>query len=200
MWRAWTVSCVCAGVRFVTPLEDLQQLEEVGNAEVEFRLHAVQMHTATPLPGLVQSTDPQITLISMQPRILLVENFLSGVECQASSQWCILCQHSSCWQACFCLSVKWLTGHGVCQHRWQTKVLVQKACQFLIAMWHERHKQILLGCRESLSLPDQICTEAELPEVRLQDVICIKLRIHVLQCSAMLWVTDDTSASQVQVT
>ncbi|KAL3139959.1 procollagen-proline 4-dioxygenase activity protein [Trebouxia sp. C0009 RCD-2024] len=70
-------------VRFVAPLEDLQQLEQVGLAEVEFRLHAVHIHTAMPLPGLVQSTDPHITLISLQPRILLVDNFLTTTECQA---------------------------------------------------------------------------------------------------------------------
>lgn len=80
-----SVGFVCSGVRLVAPLEDLQQLERMGSAEVEFTLHDVQIHIATPLPGLVQSTDPHITLISLQPRILLVENFLSATECQASS-------------------------------------------------------------------------------------------------------------------
>ena len=79
------VKSVCSGVRFLAPLEDLQQLERVGTAEVEFRVHAIQIYTAVPLPGLVQSTDPHITLISMQPRILLVESFLSVTECQARS-------------------------------------------------------------------------------------------------------------------
>lgn len=69
----------------MAPLVDLQQLERMGSAEVEFTLHDVQVHIATPLPGLVQSTDPHITLISLQPRILLIENFLSATECQASS-------------------------------------------------------------------------------------------------------------------
>ena len=69
----------------MAPLEDLQQLERVGTAEVDFRLHDTQIHTALPLPGLVQSTEPHITLVSLQPRILLVENFLSATECQARS-------------------------------------------------------------------------------------------------------------------
>ena len=69
----------------MAPLEDLQQLEQLGSAEVDFTVHDVRVHTALPLPGLVQSSEPHITLVSLQPRILLVENFLSATECQARS-------------------------------------------------------------------------------------------------------------------
>ena len=84
--KATASIAVCAGVRLVIPCEDVQQLERAGFAEIDFRLHSAQIHTALPVPGIVQSTDPHITLISLQPRILLVENLLTSQESQASSQ------------------------------------------------------------------------------------------------------------------
>ena len=81
-------------MRLIIPLEDAQQLERAGFAEIDFRLHSAQLHTALPVPGIVQSTDPHITLISLQPRILLVENFLTSAESQASSQSPCLCIQS----------------------------------------------------------------------------------------------------------
>lgn len=121
------ITSVCSGVRLVAPLEDTQQLERMGTAEVEFRVHAVQIHTAVPLPGLVQSTDPHITLISIQPRIVLVENFLCATECQARS-WSL---SSACLllpQLELAYSARLLSSY------WQSVLVVRKACQFSPAL------------------------------------------------------------------
>lgn len=43
------------------------------------------MHTALPVPGIIASADPHIILISLQPRILLIENFLSAADCKVKA-------------------------------------------------------------------------------------------------------------------
>ena len=123
-------NCVCSGERIMAPLEDLQQLERVGTAEVVFTVHAVQIHTALPLPGLVQSADPQITLISLQPRVVLVENFLSDTECQARSWSLKFGSSSSSLLPLFDLacSAPLLLRH------WQMLWWLQKAYQVLTAL------------------------------------------------------------------
>lgn len=68
----------------VIPLASLQQLEQAGYAEVEFRLQALQLHSESPVAGILTCTDPHITLISLQPRILLIDNFLPPADCQVS--------------------------------------------------------------------------------------------------------------------
>lgn len=75
----------------------MSQLEQSGYAEIELTLQSVQMHTALPVPGIIASTDPHIILISLQPRILLIENFLSATDCQvkASSVVDALCMTAS---------------------------------------------------------------------------------------------------------
>lgn len=126
----------------MAPLEDLQQLERMGTVEVEFAVHAVQIHITTPLPGLVQTTDPHITLISLQPRILLIENFLSATECQASSL--IICILHSSFSSFSSASFSGLTAS---QHQ------------------HQQQIMYMLACRESSHLLSQTCTGVELPEV-----------------------------------
>ena len=59
------------------------------------------MHTALPVPGIIASTDPHIILISLQPRILLIENFLSAADCQVKANrvmvvLCVTLSHISC--------------------------------------------------------------------------------------------------------
>ena len=73
---------MCTGVRQVILLKDLKQLEQSGHAEVELKLASVQVHTARPVPGIITCTDPHIILISLQPRILLIDNFLPAADCQ----------------------------------------------------------------------------------------------------------------------
>ncbi|KAA6423680.1 MAG: Prolyl 4-hydroxylase alpha-2 subunit [Trebouxia sp. A1-2] len=82
--KAWSVSSAVAstGARQVIYLKDLGQVEQSGYAEIEFTLQSVQTHTALPVPGIIASADPNIILISLQPRILLIENFLSAADCQ----------------------------------------------------------------------------------------------------------------------
>lgn len=65
-------------------LKDLKQLEQSGYAEVELKLASVQVHTARPVAGIITCTDPHIILISLQPRILLIDNFLPAADCQVS--------------------------------------------------------------------------------------------------------------------
>jgi len=76
---------VSIGARQVISLKDLGQLEQSGYAEIGLTLQSVQMHTALPVPGIIASTDPHIILISLQPRILLIENFLSAADCQVKA-------------------------------------------------------------------------------------------------------------------
>lgn len=75
----------CTGARQVIYLKDLGQVEQSGYAEIEFTLQSVQTHTALPVPGIIASADPNIILISLQPRILLIENFLSAADCQVKA-------------------------------------------------------------------------------------------------------------------
>lgn len=79
------------GVQQVIPLASLQQLEQAGYAEVEFRLQALQLHSESPVPGILTCTDPHITLISLQPRILLIDNFLPPADCQVITYKLISC-------------------------------------------------------------------------------------------------------------
>ena len=139
---------VCLGVRLVAPLEDLQQLEQAGTAEVELRVHAVQVHTALPLPGLVQSTDPHITLISLQPRILLVENFLSAIECQASS-WSL----TPAWSSSSLLSPESdLVYSALPAKMLETSLLRQKACQLLTALKRQQKQAHFSGLQGIIRL------------------------------------------------
>ncbi|DBA99717.1 TPA: hypothetical protein ACH3X3_012268 [Trebouxia sp. C0006] len=82
--KARSVSSAVAstGARQVISLKDLGQLEQSGYAEIELTLQSVQMHTGLPVPGIIASADPHIILISLQPRILLIENFLSAANCK----------------------------------------------------------------------------------------------------------------------
>ncbi|KAL0056141.1 hypothetical protein WJX82_008075 [Trebouxia sp. C0006] len=82
--QSWVFSSDSAhqGARQVISLKDLGQLEQSGYAEIELTLQSVQMHTGLPVPGIIASADPHIILISLQPRILLIENFLSAANCK----------------------------------------------------------------------------------------------------------------------
>ncbi|DBB06498.1 TPA: hypothetical protein ACH3X1_012050 [Trebouxia sp. C0004] len=82
--QSWVFSSGSAhhGARQVISLKDLGPLEQCGYADIELTMQSVQMHTALPVPGIFVSTDPHIILISLHPRILLIENFLSAADCQ----------------------------------------------------------------------------------------------------------------------
>lgn len=62
----------------------VQVLQGADNATIQLRLVQSLMHVSQPLslPGLLTCTDPFISLISLQPRILLIENFLPAADCQ----------------------------------------------------------------------------------------------------------------------
>lgn len=75
----------------MTPAE-VQALMGDDIAAIELQLINSSIHTCQPehLPGLLMSTDPMISLISLEPRILLIENFMSAADCQV----CFLAFHS----------------------------------------------------------------------------------------------------------
>ena len=75
-----------AGVDMRMPSDALLSLHGSGHIEIELNLISSQVHIAQPrcLPGLVLSIHPTITLISQEPRILLIENFLPAADCQVS--------------------------------------------------------------------------------------------------------------------
>ena len=49
---------------------------------MQLQVHSIHLQSTLPMPGLLMSVDPHITLISLQPRILLIENFLSAADCK----------------------------------------------------------------------------------------------------------------------
>ena len=55
---------------------------------VTVRLHRCQVHVQKPIPGLLMSDEPRLTLISLQPHCLMLENALTPAECQVR-----LCRH-----------------------------------------------------------------------------------------------------------
>ena len=45
-------------------------------------LHRVGVHVRKPLPGLLLAVDPQMVLISIEPRIVLLQNALTPTQCK----------------------------------------------------------------------------------------------------------------------
>ena len=66
-------------------LTDMQRFDQAACAIVELRLHSVHLQSKLTVPGILISADPHISLISLQPRILLIENFLSATDCKVKT-------------------------------------------------------------------------------------------------------------------
>ena len=49
---------------------------------VRLNLHRTAVHVRKPLPGLLLAAEPALTLISVEPRIVLLQNALTPAECQ----------------------------------------------------------------------------------------------------------------------
>ena len=82
-----------AGLDTGLALEALHSLQETEHIEIELNFISSHVHIARQmcLPGLLMSlADPMITLVSQEPRILLVENFLSAADCQVRGAVCLL--------------------------------------------------------------------------------------------------------------
>ena len=56
---------------------------------VTVQLHECAVHLMKPLAGLLLSTEPRLIQISIQPRILLLQNALSPDECKVRADWLI---------------------------------------------------------------------------------------------------------------
>lgn len=67
----------------LTPCQ-LQTLLGSDHAVIELNLTHSCIHTTQPelLPGLLMCSQPMISLISLEPRILLIDNLLSAADCQ----------------------------------------------------------------------------------------------------------------------
>ncbi len=49
---------------------------------VRLRVHRAAIHVRKPLPGLLLADEPALVQISVQPRIVLLQNALTAAECQ----------------------------------------------------------------------------------------------------------------------
>lgn len=93
----------------LTAPDVLLSLHRMGHAEIELNLINSQVHIAQIrcLPGWLMSTHPIIILVSQEPRILLIENFLPAADCQVT--WAV---SPSDRQMCRCCTQDLLyTGH-----------------------------------------------------------------------------------------
>ena len=55
-----------------------------GSLVVRLTLHRAGVHVRRPLPGLLLAAEPQLVLISVEPRIVLLQNMLTPTECQVA--------------------------------------------------------------------------------------------------------------------
>ena len=69
----------------VTCLTDMQRFDQAVCAVVELRMHSIHLQSRLMVPGILMAADPHISLISLQPRILLIENFLSAADCKVKA-------------------------------------------------------------------------------------------------------------------
>ena len=57
--------------------------EDAGDVlTVRLQIHRAAVHVRKPLPGLLLADDPALVQISVEPRIVLLQNALTAAECQ----------------------------------------------------------------------------------------------------------------------
>ena len=74
------------GIQELLPGKDVRTAVTRGSRSrpltVRLTLHRAGVRVRKPLPGLLLATEPQLVLISVEPRIVLLPNALTPTECQ----------------------------------------------------------------------------------------------------------------------
>ncbi len=75
------------GMESLLPSSWLRAATAAGDVlTVRLRIHHAAVHVRKPLPGLLLAEDPALVQISVQPRIVLLQNAITAAECQVLGQ------------------------------------------------------------------------------------------------------------------